>query len=224
MSRTASKRVLVAGFICLVALALGAIALSSYDRDPVAGSNTAQSTENARPHSSPTGDTHDSKRTADRHLAVGDSGQHREVDLDALLTPVPTGELETHVIEKFIDRRSIERFRVVEIDTDTLREIARAPDPEQQQFALELFPGESFVIQVLRSVEYTSGPRVGLASINGAILGEISGRASVYIAQDDSVTAHIRLLDHGAYELEHSGQSNYHIVWQWDPTVSTKTH
>lgn len=133
-----------------------------------------------------------------------------------IFSEVDEAILEKSILKEFLDNHAVERYRVVEVNSDILRSKIR--DEFDNEIVLNLFEDFEIVSVPLQRIENTSGPRVGLASWIGRVKGDDLSAVYLTIDIDGTVRGVIRG-PFGIYKIDPSGQPNSQIIWQKDPSV-----
>ena len=133
-----------------------------------------------------------------------------------IFSEVDEAILEKGILKEFLDNHAVERYRVVEVNSDILRSKIR--DEFDNEIVLKLFEDFEIVSVPLRRTENTSGPRAGLSSWMGRVKDDNLSVVYLTIGFDGTVTGVIRG-PFGIYKIDPSGQPNSQIIWQKDPSV-----
>ncbi len=121
------------------------------------------------------------------------------------------------MLESFLDARHVGEYRVVEIDTDALRQILRdaftsSVDSETPTISLPLVDG-TYVEVLLRSGgENHSGWQAGFGSFFGSISGDELSTVQCTISPDGSTSLVIRT-EGKRYKLDKTAILPYHVYW-----------
>lgn len=124
--------------------------------------------------------------------------------------------LEKGILKEFLDNHAVERYRVVEVNSDILRSKIR--DEFDNEIVLKLFEDFEIVSVPFQKTERTSGPTAGISSWIGRVKGDDLSTVILTIGFDGTVRGVIRG-PFGIYKIDPSGQPNSQIIWQKDPSV-----
>jgi len=121
------------------------------------------------------------------------------------------------VLDSFLKARHIGDYRVVEIDTDALRQMLReayppSDDSDSPTISLPLIDGALVKIELGGGDESHSGWQVGFASFLGRVAGDEYSSVQCVISPDGSANLTIRTAGK-CYKLEKTSVLPYHVYW-----------
>lgn len=133
-----------------------------------------------------------------------------------IFSEVDEAILEKGILKEFLDNHAVERYRIVEVNSDILRSKIR--DEFDNEIVLKLFEDFEIVSVQLQRNENTSGSIAGLSSWIGRVKDDNLSTVILTIRFDGTVRGNIRGR-FGIYKIDPIGQPNSQIIWQKDPSV-----
>ncbi len=121
------------------------------------------------------------------------------------------------LLDSFLKARHVGDYRVVEIDTDALRQTLRdayssSDRSDSPTISLPLIDGALVKIELRGGGESHSGWQAGIASFLGRVAGDEYSSVQCVITPDGSANLTIRTAGH-RYKLEKTSVLPYHVYW-----------
>lgn len=155
------------------------------------------------------------------HPELSDSAQStqlRDNNLEkkssALIHEVDASLLDSSILEQFLSKRLVASYRVVTVDTDSLREFLRG-DTSVSSPQIDLVDGYSVSVKTIEAQEHSSGWQNGMATWVGKVIGDDAGGVTVVVTPNGGLDGTVTS-SKGRFRIEESGQSPYHVVWRMD--------
>lgn len=187
---------------------------------PLVGTPTTSAAENSGVATGPTTQAEPDAKPK-RSFLTDDSSTSLLTNVTPLLTDVPESQLDHQILESFLRVRPIGAYRIVRIDSDSLRTIIRQ-SADVPGFDIQLLDSDPTKLITHSAIEHSSGWQTGLANWSGIADGGKAGRSSFVIAPDATVSGVFYTLQHGRIKIEPIPGTPHHIVWQWDPGYTKK--
>ncbi len=131
-----------------------------------------------------------------------------------LFHDVDEAMLDKAILEQFLEKRPVHRYRVVTIDSDSIRSIIR--DEYNNLLPLNLFDDTKLVSYASSKDDYVTGFEAGISAWSGGIIGEEYGSVVLVIDANGMIEGTIRTSD-GYYRITRAGRSPYQFIWQIVP-------
>lgn len=157
---------------------------------------------------------------------IDDSTKNRKIvvsssDKDAILVDVPDDQIDHADLEEFIEKRPMDAYRIVHVNSDALRTVVRRVN-QQPSFELQLLNTSPVTLVAEDAEEHSSGWQSGLATWRGTVAGADYSYAMFIVSPDGSVNGKVRSRDFGRIAIEPIPNTPYHIVWQLQDGFSQK--
>jgi hypothetical protein len=131
-----------------------------------------------------------------------------------LFHDVDEAMLDKAILQKFLQERPVHRYRVVTIDSDSIRSIIR--DEYNDLLPLNLFDDTKLVSYASSKEDWLTGVRTCISRWSGGIIGEEYGSVVLVIDANGMIEGTIRTSD-GYYRITRAGRSPYQFIWQIVP-------
>jgi len=118
--------------------------------------------------------------------------------------------IDDSIVQKNIEGASINRYRVVEINSDTLRDHMRG-EKASQDIHLPLFENLTIMGRPIEALEYHSGQRRGFGSWSGTVNGDGKSLLSIVVYPSGKTDIDI-VGDQGVYRVFQLDGTPYHII------------
>ena len=140
-----------------------------------------------------------------------------------ILTDVEATEVDEQLLNQFLSKRPMEKFRLVVVDADLLREKIR---DAAQAGALEiaLFDDDPVRLIADSSEEHHAGWQSGFGTWRGKIEDDEFSTAMFIVSPDGTVDSTIRSPTAGRFKLESIGATSIHLLWKKDANLSIPIH
>lgn len=147
-------------------------------------------------------------------IAVGSNAETPE---SAVVKFLPDDVLPQRVLSDLLVARHVGDYRVVEVDTDALRQLIRdasasPTETDPPSISLPLVDQSPISIELNDANESHQGWQTGIASFHGQVAGDEMSTVICMIAPDGSMNLVIRTAGR-RYKLEKSPLLPYHIYW-----------